>query len=128
MGWKNQTMGYNGTIMVNVLKSIQSHNCKGFPCNSENRCSDSHKQRTYVFSGEHLEQLLLRAGFCLDPWHLMANLSSSAISKQIGRWKHFFFSQIKFIISNSKTNLNTNSDDRFGNFSWNSNKIPKLLQ
>jgi hypothetical protein len=36
---------------------------------------------TYVFSGEHLEQLLLRDGFCLDPWHLIANLSSSAISE-----------------------------------------------
>ena len=28
----------------------------------------------YVFSGEHLEQLLLSAGFCLDPWQRIANL------------------------------------------------------
>ena len=33
-------------------------------------------------SGEHLEQLLLSAGFCLDPWQRIANLSSSAISEQ----------------------------------------------
>ena len=40
VGWKNQTMGYNGTIMVNVLKLIQAHNCKGFPCSIEIRCSE----------------------------------------------------------------------------------------
>ena len=42
--------------------------------------------KTYVFSGEHLEQLLLRAGFCLEPWHLIANLSSSAISEHKLWW------------------------------------------
>ena len=39
-----------------------------------------------MFSGEHLEQLLLRAGFCLEPWHLIANLSSSAISEHKLWW------------------------------------------
>ena len=47
--------------------------------------------KTYVFSGEHLEQLLLRAGFCLEPWHLIANLSSSAISEHKLWWSIWEF-------------------------------------
>ena len=59
------------------------------------------KNRTYVFSGEHLEQLLLRAGFCLDPWHLMANLSSSAISEHKLWWSIWEF--LREFQQNSKT-------------------------
>ena len=39
-------------------------------------------EHNFLPSGEHLEQLLLSAGFCLEPWQRIAKRNSSAISLQ----------------------------------------------
>ena len=77
---------------------------------------------THVLSGEHLEQLRLRAGFCLEPWHLIANLQNKRISCLFTIW-----------IKNPLTVIplpfrNIDFVDQFVNFFVNSNKILRLLQ